>query len=232
MIHRLILLPGMDGTGELFGKFVDALPGEIASTIVRYPMSRLAASSELLGLVREGTLADESFVLLAESFSTPLAIEFAASRPTGLKGVILCAGFASNPARGWWRWAAYVLAPILFRLPLTKAAAEFLLIGPNAPEALLEGVRDALGSVDPMVLAGRLRATLACDAKAELGRIEVPILYVQGKEDRLVSRSSLREMRRLRPQIFVAGIAGPHLILQREPEKSAEAVVRFLCRLS
>ena len=34
---KLLLLPGVDGTGELFGDFVKMLPGWIKPHIVRYP---------------------------------------------------------------------------------------------------------------------------------------------------------------------------------------------------
>lgn len=41
------------------------------------------------------------FVLLAESFSTPLAVKLAATNPSNLKGLIICAGFIKNPVTGW-----------------------------------------------------------------------------------------------------------------------------------
>ncbi len=34
---RLVLLPGMDGTGELFDPFIAALHGIISTSVVRYP---------------------------------------------------------------------------------------------------------------------------------------------------------------------------------------------------
>jgi len=36
MIRRLVLLPGMDGTGELFADFVEALPDAFDGRVVRY----------------------------------------------------------------------------------------------------------------------------------------------------------------------------------------------------
>jgi hypothetical protein len=52
----------------------------------------------------------EPFVLLAESFSTPVAIRVAAENPTNLKGLILCAGFATSPVSGLPRMLGWLLA--------------------------------------------------------------------------------------------------------------------------
>jgi hypothetical protein len=47
-------------------------------------------------------------------------------------------------------------------------------------------------------------------------------------DDRLVSASSLEELRGIKPQIAVIVLEGPHLLIQREPHKAAETVVRFV----
>lgn len=49
---RAVLLPGMDGTGELFSEFVAALPVGLESVTVRYPTDRCLSYSELEELVR------------------------------------------------------------------------------------------------------------------------------------------------------------------------------------
>ena len=47
---HLVLLPGMDGTGELFGPLTRALPDDVAVTIVRFPSDELLSYEELLGI--------------------------------------------------------------------------------------------------------------------------------------------------------------------------------------
>ncbi len=96
-VRKLFLLPGMDGTGTLFGPFVEALPEGFKGMPVAYPVDRPLSYSELAELVRKRLPVSESFVLLAESFSTPIAIQIAAENPPGLKAVILVAGFATSP---------------------------------------------------------------------------------------------------------------------------------------
>lgn len=229
---KLLLLPGMDGTSGLFGRFVDALPAEFDATTVRYPGDRAQSLADLVPLVLSECPASAPFVLLAESYSTPLAIQIAASRAPNLIGLVLCAGFALSPVQGWKRIALQVLAPALFRIGLPKTVAERWLVGPGAPPPLVEEVRSAVKSVKPEVLVARIRETLECDVRAELAQVHVPILYIMAKNDRLVGASCAAEIRRIDPSVGLAEIEGPHLLLQREPQKSAEIVVSFVRRLA
>ncbi len=225
---KLVLLPGLDGTGELFSEFVAALAGEFEIATLRYPAEQCLSYAELEDFVQVACPISGPFVLLAESFSTPLAIKYAASNPGNLEGLVLCAGFATSPVRGWRRFLGSLLAPLMFHVPLPNLAAKLWLVGPDASPSLLAAVRSAVSSVQSRVLAARLRAVLGCDVRAELGRVAVPILYIQAQQDRLVSPSCLEELRRIKPQMAVVALAGPHLLLQREPRRAAETVARFV----
>lgn len=135
---KLVLLPGMDGTGELLSEFAAALAGEFEVATERYPTERSLSYSELESFVRAVCPTSGPFVLLAESYSTPLAIKCAASKPENLEGLVLCAGFATSPMRGWRRFFGWLLAPLMFRIPLPNLAAKLWLVGPDAPPSLLE----------------------------------------------------------------------------------------------
>jgi pimeloyl-[acyl-carrier protein] methyl ester esterase len=100
-------------------------------------------------------------------------------------------------------------------------------VDPDTPASLLTAVRSAISSVRPRVLAARLRAVLECDVRADLSKIVVPILYLQAKADRLVDGSCVEEIQRIKPQVKVVTIDGPHLLLQRQPRMAAGTVVEF-----
>ncbi len=228
VIRKLVLLPGMDGTGDLFADFVEALSNGFEIEIVRYPTDVFLSYSDLMPLISSVTSTSETFVLVAESFSTPLAIQFAAKNPPSLKGLVLCAGFATNPVRGWRRSFSSLFSPVLFRLHLPKFVVKFLLLGQTAAPTLLTAVMAAVTSVRPDVLSARFRSVLACDARAELSRISVPILYIKANQDRLIHPSCLEEIQRIKSQVAVAAIDGPHLLFQREPQRAAKVVARFV----
>jgi pimeloyl-[acyl-carrier protein] methyl ester esterase len=228
MIKRLVLLPGMHGTGEPFSEFMSMIPEQAHIEALHYPTDVSLSYSQLLGAVESFVPASESFVLLAESFSTPLATQFAATNPPNMKGLILCAGFVTSPIRGWRKSFASLIAPLAFRLPLPKIAVSRLLVGTDAPESLHATVRAAIRSVKPTVLTARLRQALSVDARLALSNVSVPILFIQALQDHLVGLSRLEEIKGIKPRIEVAQIAGPHLILQREPLQSANVVAEFM----
>jgi len=82
---RLVLLPGMDGTGELFGAFADTVRAD--TQVVRYPSTQALDYAELEQFVLSKLPRQEPFVLLGESFSGPVALSIAASRPALLRGI-------------------------------------------------------------------------------------------------------------------------------------------------
>lgn len=225
---KLVLLPGMDGTGALFSEFIAMLPATFEAVAVSYPTEQYLPYQELKNIVRAACPIFEPFVLMAESFSTPLALQYAATNPTNLAGLVLCAGFATSPVKGWRRFLCSLLAPLMFRIPPPNLAAKLWLVGPDAPTPLLMAVRDAISAVQPWVLTARLRAVLASDVRGAVAQIGVPILYLQAKQDRLVSASCLEVIQRSKPDVAVAVLDGPHLLLQKHPLRAAEVVVEFV----
>jgi pimeloyl-[acyl-carrier protein] methyl ester esterase len=145
----LILLPGMDGTGELFERFLSVLPAWIQPKVVRYPPRQPLSYSDLLALVQRTLPVSEPFVVLAESFSTPIAIRLAAEGPPNLMALIICAGFIESPIRGIVRLGVSLLAPILFRIPPPGFAIRTLLVGRNASVELVRSARMTISSVSP-----------------------------------------------------------------------------------
>jgi len=224
----LVLLPGLDGTGDLFTNFVLALPPNLDARIVRYPANRLLSYAELFSLVVDAIPKTTPFVLLAESFSTPLAVKLAATNPSSMRRLVICAGFIKNPVTGWLLRMRAFVRPALFRVQPPRFVLEHFLIGACAPRELEDAVRRTLRSVSPDVIALRVRAVMACDAREELVRVRVRTLYLQAEQDRLVRKSCFKEIQDLKRDAIFASIPAPHFVLQREPRKAADLIVHFL----
>jgi pimeloyl-ACP methyl ester carboxylesterase len=226
----LVLLPGMDGTGQLFRWFVAALPSSIKPTVVTFPATA-CTYAVIQRHARASLPLDQPFVLLGESFSGPLALALSAENPTNLVGVILAASFVSHPL-GWVSGFAHALArPFVFRLPGQTRALQLLLLGSAPSAALVAATIDCLDSLDPSVLAARARAVLKVDASDALLRCPVPILSLEGRRDRLIPTAVRHRIRFLRPDAEIVVLDAPHFLLQRAPEASAQVVARFLSRL-
>src|SRR5689334_21645025 len=102
MPREIVLLPSMDGTGELFAEFRLMKPAGFEVSVIELPEEPLSYA-DLERLIEPRLSQDEPFVLLGESFSGPLAIRLAAKRPPNLRGLILCNSFVSAPRAAIWR---------------------------------------------------------------------------------------------------------------------------------
>jgi len=228
---KIVLLPGLDGTGVLCQPFVEHLPPDLLPMVVSYPPQRFLSYEGLLELVLARLPRDAPFVLLGESFSGPLALMAAASCPPGLKAVILCATFIRNPT--WLRWSglASLVHPFAFRLYPMFSAAKALL-GRYSTLELRRQIGEAIGAVSPQVFAQRVRAVLRVDAAEKLASCPVPILYLKGARDFIVPGRNLREIQRLLPSVQAVTLDAPHMVLQTRPAESARAVAEFVRRVT
>lgn len=228
---RLLLLPGMDGTGRLLEPLCAALPASLTSIVVRYPTDRALGYDELLTIVEESVPRGDEFIVLGESFSGPLAVMLAAKKPPGLKGIILCASFARSPVRGIVRGVARIIGPLLMRVT-PRAVERWMLLGRYQTPELRGMLDEALSSVPPAVLSSRLRSVLAVDVVAELRSCSVPILSLRSTADRLVSSRCGADLKRINPAIDVAVLNAPHLILQAAPLEAARVIENFAASCS
>jgi hypothetical protein len=222
----------MDGTGNLFADFIEALPSDIEATVLRYPTDRIQSFAQLLRFLESSLPTSAPFVLVAESFSAPLAIQWAATGKTNLKGLAICAGFATSPLRGWLKRLCLLLSPICFLIQPPDIVIRDYLVGSVASKSLVAAVKAAIGSVSHGVLVHRLRLTLACDSRLALSKVRAPILFIQPTQDKLINFACLEEMRDIRPEAAVELIPGPHLLLQARARESAKVIGKYVRQFS
>lgn len=214
----LILLPGMDGTGELFEPFIAALGGEFDVRVVRYPPGHCGGYVGLEEIARAAIPQDQPYVLLGESFSGPIAISIAASAPGQLQGLVLCCTFARSPRPG-----LAVLKPFLGAVPFKALPAGWLVA-----RQMRAALARALDRVTTQALRARMRAVLAVDVCDRLESCGVPILYLRATRDRLVPRAAASLIASIKPATRVAEFDAPHFLLQTVPEQAAREVAAFV----
>jgi len=222
----LILLPGLDGTGELFGPFVAALHSRFRTVVIQYPRSVSLGYKELVAFVRDKLPVDDEFVILGESFSGPIAISLAAQAPANLRGLILCASFVRCPLP----WPS-LLNPLshLLRFELIPASVLSLpLLGSFGNPAARQMFVNALSTVDASVLRSRIRSVIAVDVREEAASIKVPCLLLQASMDWLVPGRTANVIRERVPRLQVTEVPGPHMLLQISPAACVVAVEAFI----
>lgn len=216
----------MDGTGKLFDPILGRFPPEIRPLVVAYPPD-IARYDELMPIIRAALPQDESFVLVGESFSGPLAVRVAAGNPPGLRALILIASFVRPPAR--WPFPALraaVVGPAVAVLPW-RVQARFLL-GRNPDSQLLATVRAVVESVPSKTMAGRIREVLREDVSAAVASVHTPMLYLRASRDAIVPRRCDALISELVPHVRIEEIDGPHLLLQASPGPAASSMTAFV----
>lgn len=220
---RAIVLPGMDGTGELLTEFATALAPDLVAKVISYPKDAALDYAALTELVAGALPKDGAFVLIAESFSGPIAIELAARKPEGLIGLVLCASFAKAPQSPTLR---------AFETVLRLISPNKILIGPAMPWLMgrwstrdwTRRVREAVRSVSAEAMRARLRAVADVDATPLIPQIDCPLLYLKASRDRLVGDGGWLAIRDLSRNAVCIEIDGPHFLLQAKPLECAAAI--------
>jgi sigma-B regulation protein RsbQ len=225
---KLVLLPGMDGTGWLLENFAAALPTSMRPQIVRYPPTGCTSYAEVDAFLRSAGIDTEPFVLLAESYSSVAAITLAAANPPNLKGLIICVGFATPPVRKLLRPISSLLTHVLFALPRPTFVTKHWTAGHDAPKELLDKLKRIRTTIPADTFAARIRAVLTCDVRRELAQVRVPILFLHAKDDQLINMACLEEMRAIQPHAEVEILPGSHMLLERHPQEAAARVARFI----
>jgi pimeloyl-ACP methyl ester carboxylesterase len=224
----LVLLPGLDGTGWLLRDFVDALGPTVAPRVVAYPTHEVRTYVGLEPIVEASLPGDAPFAIVAESFGGPLALRIAAKRPPGLVAVVLVATFARAPVPAWMSRLRGLLGATFFSVPPPTPLVRALMTGWGADDALVAAFRASVTAVHPAVLAARVRAVLEVDEAAAFVDCPVPVLYLRAERDALLRKGIAEELQALRPELAIASLPAPHLVLQTHAREAAEIVTSFL----
>lgn len=223
----LWMLPGLDGTGRLLEPIARRLGDAFDVEVVAYPQTPIGYA-QLAHVLAPRLPRDRAFAIVGESFAGPLALMLAATRPPGLRAVVLSASFARYPhamLRG--------LAPLVRALPARAApmalATRFVLGRFDEPRCR-EWLLTAIGDVPLDVLKARVLAALTADATDALRAVDVPLMYLRASRDRVVGDGAASAIVALKPGTTIVDVDGPHFLLQVATDACATAIAAFLGR--
>ncbi len=247
-IH-LILLPGLDGTGDLFAPLLKSIAGmslregepQLVAHALRYPTHNKLDLRQLHDAVERYVIRklprDARYVIVGESFSGPVAITVAAAAEAAREehalgrrrcmGLILCCSMARNP------YAVFApLAPLWSVLPLELVPMGWV-------NRLAQGKLDfwagddemAMNKVSPSVLRHRLKAISRVDVTQELSRLRMPVLYLQASDDVVVPASAARLVQDCAPQTVLKRVKSSHFLLQSKPAEALALMEEFVAQM-
>lgn len=220
---KLMLLPGMDGSGQLFEELQKHLGDRIRWSPVSYPAIATDTYQTLVAQIGAG-LGHGPYVLLGESFGGPIAVTLAAAHPDRIKGLILAGAFLTAP---WPRWVVRAASRMNHRR-LPRFAMNFALLRSlDAPE-LKSSITRIVAELPPDVMSQRLNEVADVDVRSHLEGVRCPILALHGSRDLLVSPRPIQAALDGKPGAAMRVMDGPHMLLQTRAKDCADIIVNFV----
>lgn len=223
---RLVLLPGLDGTGKLFAPLLRQLAADLHVEVVVLPSEQALGYEDLCTHVEARLPAETEFVLVAESFAGPLAIMLAARKPPRLRGIVLCATFST--LAGSWLRSALPIAPAVSPHAVPMPVLSWILMGRRATPELEHALRESLRCVRGAVLKARALAALHVDVTSEARSLSLPVLVIRPTRDRLLPSMVYERTISGLSNARTCHVDGPHFILQTNAAACALEIESFL----
>lgn len=230
--HTVIFLPGMDGTGISFEPLGKLLPHDVRVKVIKYP-NRFLSFEETVQCAKDQIRVDQkNVIVLAESFSGPVAVALVGSGQLKPKCLILCSTFARSPRPVLLNLISYLPLKLLLRLPFPRFLFKHVVEGGDKPTDLFASMWKRVKALVPArVLVHRLNVIRHMDVREWLSKITIPCLYIQATSDRSVPRSCMSDFIELVPDLRVERIKGPHFILQAQPQACQNVIQNFVSRI-
>lgn len=217
----IVLLPGLDGTGELLQDLAAVLGVHRQVELLSYPLDPRLGYADLVAEVVKRA-PDRPFVILGESYSGPIAIEVA-DTDRRVAGLILASCFARHPLPV--QLASLAWAFDLRQVP--EPMIVFGLMGRWATPAIKFRLSEVLAKLPRDVVQVRVREVLQVDTRDRLRRTKCPLLCLHGRRDRLVRKKSVAEIVDARSDAVVHCLDAPHMLLTTNAVEAAALINRF-----
>ncbi|WP_444897581.1 alpha/beta fold hydrolase [Microbulbifer sp. EKSA008] len=220
---KVLLLPGLDGTGTLFSGLSKALPKQWTTETIC--LSKLPGDSYLTQAQSIAkSFLNEKTHIIAESYSGRIAYELSLLAPEKILSITFIASFISSPSL---LSKAAQLAPIsLIDCPsLTKITLNFFGFNGKGSDILIDSTYNALLNTNRGKLKQRLHNIASISQPSQ--RLEIPAVYIRPDRDRLVSKKAVIDISAIYINLNVIDIPGGHFIAQAHPNKVARIIMNF-----
>ena len=188
-VETIILVPGIDGTAELFYRQIPLLAAHF--DVVAFPLpDRADATMETLVddlalLIDE--VGHDGALLLGESFGGALSLQVALRHPDKVDGLVIVNSFPYLDNRLQLAVAPWLLRALPWgAMPVARRLTEHRIHSSHVDADDLSEFRRRTKSIDRDGYIRRMQLVAGHDVRADLEHISAPTLFVAGTEDRLV----------------------------------------------
>lgn len=224
MSDPILLLPGFDGTGKLFADFVASIDEPKRASAASYRDEEVF--DDYVQTVA-GLLPSEPSVLIAESFSGPIAIALMQRYPRRIKKAVLCATFLRSPFRLVTQFAHFLPTRMLGASIVTKQVLASVCLNGEPPQ-VIERAFEIVSYLPPRAIKQRLELLSQVDVRQIARDLKTPTLILQPTRDRLVGAVGYRELANALPAAMLQKIDAPHLLLQAKPSECWRHIREFI----
>lgn len=222
-IVNLVLLPGMDGTGELFEPFTDILPSSVNALVIPL-LQEIGASYQAQARYVASKIHGPS-IIVAESYSGMVALALVKEFPEKVEKIVFVASFLSSPSR-LSKLAGNIPQPIIKLAKEPNWLLEKLLFGRGDKQYLRQKFKQVMSSISPALIQFRLRQISSIGAPEV--ESTVPSLYLLANQDILVSKSVVAIFIDTFKNVIVNELDGTHFLLQTNPKGAWRAIQAFV----
>lgn len=223
---KIILLPGLDGTGLLFKGLLEALPDDLeVDVICLNDLSARTYSEQAIELAAQYVGTD--VVLVAESYSGRLAYEWCGVSNAAVRGVVFLASFVSAPSL-ISRLAGYLPLLLLKPYRLNRYLVNRVgFAGAGAPERI-DQVFESLRCTDKHKLKQRLKNISQLNTPSK--RHNTPSVYIRPNHDYLVANKALVAVTSAFNDMTLVRASGGHFIAQSSPYLCSKIIQKMAAK--
>ena len=196
-----LLIPGLDGTGRLFYRQVDALSERYRVRAWEFQRRASFDFSDLIEELGQGTTGEKNVVVVGESFGGTLAMQYILAYPERVGRLVLINTFPYYRKRLRIHQACRLAPTLAWRV--SQSIKHFVVDRVLASEGILaedrSKYRQIIRLVYPAAYCRRLELVRQVDLRHRLSEIMVPTLLFASGRDKFVP--SIQEARFLAEQI-------------------------------
>lgn len=186
----LVLVPGMDGTGELFYRQVPSLTRRYR--VATYALREAAAMGDLvadLADVISEAAPDGRATVVGESFGGAIALSFALAHPAMLDRLVVLNSFPRFLPQGRLNLAIALLGVVPFpwqAMTIIRRLTAFRLHSRHTHAREIRRFLELTARTTRRGYLQRLRVLRGYDVRERLGEIQAPTLFLASDRDHLV----------------------------------------------
>jgi pimeloyl-ACP methyl ester carboxylesterase len=226
----IVLIPGMDGTGDLFYRQVPLLARSYR--VVTYALRESAPAmetlvSDLAGVIDSVARGDEQVTLLGESFGGAVALSFALARPARVERLVILNSFPYFAPQLRLRLAAIALRALPWgAMGVVRRLTAFRLHSAHTHRAEVRRFLELTARTTRAGYLNRLTLLRGYDVRSGLRDLRPPVLFLAADRDHLVpSVAQARYMAASTPRSVVRVLEGHGHICLIAPDIDLEQIL-------